>query len=260
MRIILLLYFLSVNFVFFGQENISLLLKSKTPHNDSIQISNSYEDYRFYLVNNSIVKKNQGTSYTYNNINLGRLYKFDLFSPLQVKLFYKDQNSIIILDNKLSEIKKINFNYSNPLINVEEFSSANENNIWLYDGISMRLKKYNFINDSFDNINIPIEGEIKSLKGNSNYCWLLTNNYLYKFNYRGSLIYKTEIDQIDSFNIYKNHLIFISNNSLILFNEIDKTLKKIVHPKLFIKDFFVIDETLYIYDEDFLNQFQIKIN
>ena len=157
MRIILLLYFLSVNFVFFGQENISLLLKSKTPYNDSIQISNSYEDYRFYLVNNSIVKKNQETSYTYNNINLGELYKFDLFNPLQVKLFYKDQNSIIILDNKLNEIKKINFNYSNPLINVEEFSSSNENNIWIYDGISMRLKKYNFINDSFDNINIPIE-------------------------------------------------------------------------------------------------------
>ena len=87
---------MAVNFVFFGQENISLLLKSKTPHNDSIQISNSYEDYRFYLVNNSIVKKNQETSYTYNNINLGGLYKFDLFNPLQVKLFYKDQNSIII--------------------------------------------------------------------------------------------------------------------------------------------------------------------
>ena len=122
MRIILLLYFLSVNFVFFGQENISLLLKSKTLHNDSIQISNSYENYRFYLVNNSIVKKNQEASYTYNNLNLGELYKFDLYNPLQAKLFYKDQNSIIILDNKLSEIKKINFNYFNPLINVEEFS------------------------------------------------------------------------------------------------------------------------------------------
>ena len=260
MRIVILVYFISVNFVFFGQENISLILKSKTPHNDTIQISSRYGDHRLYQANSSIIKKTKEAIYTYNNINLGELYNFDLFNPLQIKLLYKNQNSIIILDNKLSEIKKINFNYSNPLINVEAFSSANENNIWIYDGISMRLKKYNYINDSFDNINIPIKGNIKSLKGNSNYCWLLTNNYLYKFNYRGSLIYKIEIDQIDSFNIYKNHLIFQSKNNLILFNEIDKTLKKIVHPKLFIKDFFVIDETLYIYDEDFLNQFQIKIN
>jgi hypothetical protein len=74
------------------------------------------------------------------------------------------------------------------------------------------------------------------------------------------LIYKIEINQIESFNFYKNYLIFQSKNNLILINEIDKTLKKIIHPKLFIKDFFVIDETLYIYDEDFLNQFQIKIN
>jgi len=260
MKIVILIYFISVNFVFFGQENISLILKSKTPHNDTMQIFSRYGDHRLYQANSSIIKKTKEAIYTYNNINLGELYNFDLFNPLQIKLLYKNQNSIIILDNKLSEIKKINFNYSNPLINVEAFSSANENNIWIYDGISMRLKKYNYINDSFDNINIPIKGNIKSLKGNSNYCWLLTNNYLYKFNYRGSLIYKIEIDQIDSFNIYKNHLIFISNNNMILFNEIDKTLKNIIHPKLFIKDFFVIDETLYIYDEDFLNQFQIKIN
>jgi len=251
---------LSIHCILYAQENISLLLKSKTEYNDSIQIAKSYSNSNFYLINNSIVNKTPESTYTYNNINLGELYKIDLFNPLQIKLFYKDQNSIVILDNKLSEIKKINFNYSDPLINVVAFSSANENNIWIFDEISMRLKKYNYIKDSFEKIDIPIEGEVKSLKGNYNYCWLLTNGYLYKFNYTGSLLYKIQINEMDSFNFYKNNLIFVSNNNLFLFDESDNRLEKISHKKLLIKDFFVINETLYIYNEDFLNQFEIKIN
>ncbi len=251
---------MSIHCILYAQENISLLLKSKTEYNDSIQIAKSYSNSNFYLINNSIVNKTPESTYTYNNINLGELYKIDLFNPLQIKLFYKDQNSIVILDNKLSEIKKINFNYSDPLINVVAFSSANENNIWIFDEISMRLKKYNYIKDSFEKIDIPIEGEVKSLKGNYNYCWLLTNGYLYKFNYTGSLLYKIQINEMDSFNFYKNNLIFVSNNNLFLFDESDNRLEKISHKKLLIKDFFVINETLYIYDEDFLKQFEIKIN
>jgi hypothetical protein len=260
MRIILLLSFLSINCISLAQKNTSLVLKSKTHYNDSLQIAKSYSNSNFYLIKNSIVKKTLESTYTYNNINLGKLYKIDLFNPLQIKLFYKDQNSIVILDNKLSEIKKINFNYSDPLINVVAFSSANENNIWVYDEISMRLKKYNYIRNLFDSIDIPIQGDVISLKANYNYCWLLTNNHLYKFNYTGSLIYKIQIREMDSFNFYKNNLIFVSNNNLFLFDESDGRIEKINYEKLLIKDFFVIDETLYIYDENFLNQFEIKIN
>ena len=101
----------------------------------------------------------------------------------------------------------------------------------------MRLKKYNYIKDSFEKIDIPIEGEVKSLKGNYNYCWLLTNGYLYKFNYTGSLLYKIQINEMDSFNFYKNNLIFVSNNNLFLFDESDNRLEKISHKKLLIKDF-----------------------
>jgi len=260
MRIILLFYFFFIGYVFQAQENFSLVLKSKINYNDSIQIAKGYDGYNFYYYNSSIIKRNSESTYSYKNIDLGEIKKIDQFNPLQTKLLYTDQNSVVILDNKLSEIKKINFNYTNPLVNIIAFASANENNIWVYDEISMRLKKYNFLKDSFDSINIPIEGEIRSLKGNYNYCWVLTNKHLYKFNYTGSLIYKIEIIDMDNFNFYKNDLIFISNNSLFLFNESNSRLEKIIHEKLFIKDFFVIDETLYIYDEDFLNQFEIKIN
>jgi len=260
MRIILFFYFFSIGYIFQAQENLSITLKSKINYNDSIQIAKGYDGYNFYFYDNSIIKRNSESTYSYKNIDLGEIKEIDQLNPLQTKLLYSDQNSIVILDNKLSEIKKINFNYTNPLINVLAFTSANENNIWVYDEISMRLKKYNFLKESFYPIDIPIDGEIRSLKGNYNYCWVLTNKHLYKFNYTGSLIYKIELIDMEVLNFYKNNLIFSSNNNLFLFDESNNRLKKIIHEKLFIKDFFVINETLYIYDEDFLNQFEIKIN
>ena len=95
MRIILLLYFLSIHCILYAQENISLLLKSKTEYKDSIQIAKSYSNSNFYLIKNSIVNKTPESTYTYNNIDLGELYKIDLFNPLQIKLFYKDQKILL---------------------------------------------------------------------------------------------------------------------------------------------------------------------
>ena len=155
MRIILLFYFFFIGYIFQAQENFSLVLKSKINYNDSIQIAKGYDGYNFYYYNNSIIKRNLESTYRYKNIDLGEIKKIDQFNPLQTKLLYTDQNSVVILDNKLSEIKKINFNYTNPLINVMAFASANENNIWVYDEISMRLKKYNFLKDSFNSILNP---------------------------------------------------------------------------------------------------------
>ena len=71
MRIILLLYFLSTHCILYAQEDISLLLKSKTEYKDSMQIAKSYDNSNFYLIKNSIVNKSSETTYTYNNIDLG---------------------------------------------------------------------------------------------------------------------------------------------------------------------------------------------
>jgi len=59
---------------------------------------------------------------------------------------------------------------------------------------------------------------------------------------------------------YKNDIL-ISNESDLYHLENNKELfTKIKLEKLFIKDFFVINETLYIYDKDHLNKYLILSN
>ena len=48
----------------------------------------------------------------------------DAFNPLKVNLFYKDFNTIAILDNRLAEVFKVDFNSQQPLRLITHVSTA----------------------------------------------------------------------------------------------------------------------------------------
>ena len=64
-----------------------------------------------YSLNNNILTKNSdGITYQYNNLSLGKITNVDFQNPLQIVIFYKNFNTVVLLDNQLNEIKKIDFN------------------------------------------------------------------------------------------------------------------------------------------------------
>ena len=79
-------------------------------------------------------------------------------------------------------------------------------------------------------------------------------------NYNGTIISKSKNLGFNKVNFFKNNLLLNGSNNIYLFDIRDFTFQKINSEKLFIKDFFVINETLYIYDEDFLNKYLILTN
>jgi len=99
------------------------------------------------------------------------------------------------------------------------------------------------------------------MKSNYNYLWVLTDKYLYKINYNGLIIFKKE-NKIGSTKIgfYKNDILLSNESELYHLENNRELFTKIKLEKLFIKDFFVINETLYIYDKDHLNKYLILSN
>jgi len=59
---------------------------------------------------------------------------------------------------------------------------------------------------------------------------------------------------------FEKNILLASNNSLGYLDKEESKINLFKIPKLFIKDFFVINESLYIYEEDFYNRFLIKKN
>ena len=242
---------------FLAQNQIKIEKIETKIHDDNfklLKIDNLGSEY--YLSDYQLLKRKD---LLFSDSSMGFISKVDLYNPLKIKVWFLDFNSLVILDNFLNEITRINFNEIPPLGEIYDISSANDNSIWVFDETDMKIKKFDFFKKILiENIETKIEGEFLDFKSNYNYLWVITDLYFYKINYNGSIIYKSEnVNRFNKIRLFKNDIILANNNQLIHFKNDEELFIDIKHEKLFIKDFSVIDETLYIYNKDHLNKYLI---
>jgi len=106
---------------------------------------------------------------------------------------------------------------------------------------------------------LPVESNVLDLVSNYNFCWLLTENFLYQYNYFGSLIRKTKNDGFVQMEEDNGNLIIKQRGQLIFLPKDSETYFPLPLNGLLIKQFLVTNETLYIYDSKKLHQYQLKI-
>ena len=241
----------------FGQNQIEtkFISKEKLSVQSIIDIDNF--GVLYYTDNNVFYKKEKELIISYNNLQLGNINSINTFSPLKINVFYKDFNSVIILDNRLAEIFKIDFNKVQPFRNVSQISTGNDNTIWLFNQDTQQLELFDYKTNKTRATTLPVVSDVLDLKSNFNQCWLLTENYLYKYNYFGSLISKIKNNGFTSLEENNDDIYLLKENNLFyLKNETDIILPVNI-PELLIKQFFVTNETLYIYAEEFLYKYQL---
>ena len=259
MKLLVLIYLF--NFSVFGDENrLILTLISKNPTNNKEFKSVDNFSNLYFLKNNELVKISEKDTFYYRNNLYSNITSLDVKNPLRIQLLYEDFNSLIILDNKLSEISKINFNLIGPDKIISKASASNDNNIWIYNELNSKLELFNYVNNKIKVVNSEISGEVISLVSNYKYCWVLTDSHIFKFNYFGSLISKLKVTKIQQIENFNNTLIFKRDNQLYYYSEGFLTENKFDLGDLLIKDFFVTNQSLYIYDSEHFIKYQIQKN
>ena len=214
----------------------------------------------YFIKNDVFYKKTSTNNITYNNVQLSNLYSANAFNPLKINLFYKDFNTVIILDNRLAEIYKVDFNALTPYKNVTHISTGHDNTIWLFNQDLQKLEVFDYKTNTTRAQTVPVNSPVLDLKSNYNFCWLLTKNYLFIYNYFGSLIQKIQNNGYTNMVESNGNIILKKDNSLFYLKKNQDQIIPIETPNLLIKQFFVTNETLYIYNTKILQQFQLKIN
>jgi hypothetical protein len=252
-----ILIFLSLSV--FGQESIEVTLIKNTPLESQTLIGiDNFGD--MYSINQAtFTKKSQTKSVSYSNIQLGNITSANAFNPLKINLFYKNFNTAIILDNRLAEIYKIDFNSKQPYRNVSHISTGYDNTLWIFNQENQQLELYDYKANTIRATTIPVQSNVLDLKSNYNYCWLLTENNLYTYNYFGSVISKFKNEGYTEFAENNGNLILKSDNHLYYIAKETDVLIPIKLPELLINQFLLTNETLYIYDGETLRQFQLKL-
>ena len=176
--------------------------------------------------------------FEYINIEFGTPDSVDISNPLQVLLFYKFFNKIIVLDNRLNLISSHNI----PL-NTELIANASDGKIWIYNNNQNTLSLYNFSSQKTEITSNPLFDIIINLKGDLNSALAITNKQeLLTFNYVAS---KTHTQKTTTSLLpISLHSSYVVKNDQLLFN------KNVVFKDLAnITAFEVVNNTLYYIKE-----------
>jgi len=210
----------------------------------------------YYSTNNILFKKTPTKIYQYTNLALGNINSVSIYNPLELVVFYKDFNSIIILDNTLNEIQKIAFLDKN----ISLVAKAGKNELWLFNTDTQLLELYNYKAKTVVAQSQPRSLlDPKKLQGNANNVWIKTkDNHLKQFN-----IYGTEVEfinkKIDAFSISKSGwIVFESDNELFLKSNVSSKIN--LNQNLNIKCITIVDNKLYIFDGKAIFMFMILKN
>jgi hypothetical protein len=207
---------------------------------------------------NTFRKKTKDTTITYANFQLSEITSANVFNPLKINLFYKDFNTVVILDNRLAEIYKIDFNTIQPYKNVSYVSTGFDNTIWVFNQDLQQLELYDYKTNKTRLKTVPVQSEVLDLKSDYNYSYLLTENYLYIYSYFGSLVSKHKNDGYEYMAFSKPHLVLKKAQQLYILQKNNTKIQPVEHANLLINQFLVTNETLYIYDSEILREYQLK--
>ena len=252
-----ILFFLTI-FVF-GQESIDVTFVKKTPFEYQTFVGQDNFGTTYAINQATFYKIIDDKNLTYSNFQLGNITTANIFNPLKINLFYKNFNTAIILDNRLAEIYKIDFNLKQPYKNVSHISTGYDNTLWVFNQDNQQLELYDYKANTTRVTTIPVQSNVLDIKSDYNYCWLLTENYLYTYNYFGSVISKLKNEGFTEITEDNGNLIVKSTNQLYYMAKDTEVLIPIKLPELLINRFLLTNETLYIYDGELLHQFQLKI-
>jgi len=263
MKKVFFIFFLIISSCLFGQE-IETKFISKFPLKADRFIGIDEFKSVFYIANNVLFKKNKAQTVSYNNATLGELTSVDILNPFKLNLFYKEFNSIQILDNNLNELtNKINFTTETLFNNVLFISQSSENNIWLYADDN-KLHLFNFQNRSEKIQTQPITFyqdyfEPVYLKSTYKNVWIISKTGAIQFNEYGNFIQIIDIKDIDYFFPVRKSFIYIKDNSMFYYTD-KRSIKIEIDYLEKIENIHINSSSINIYDGEFVYQFELLMS
>lgn len=214
----------------------------------------------FYIHKNTLFRKSTDRLVEYQELQLGEISSVDLLNPLRITVFYKDANTVVILDNRLNELKRIHFDRLPEYKMVDYCTTANEQSLWIFNADLQELEIFNYNQEKVVLQTLPVSKTILSQKSNFNFCWLQTPTGFQQYNIYGSLIKEVDL-QYNTIEVYKNFILLINENgNTYYFSHKDEAFSTLSLPKIDYNQVHLNNEKLYLYNGKTIFVYKIKPN
>jgi hypothetical protein len=206
-------------FSILGQKKSASLLSTQSI-SGSVFVGTDVLSNLYYIENDVFFKKNNSEVWQYKNLSMGKIGKVDLQNPLKIILFYEGFNSIILLDNQLNEILKINFSEANPSIIATAVGIASQNRLWVFDAITQKLGLFNYLNGDFKSIATSFQGNFKHYESDFNtFQWIDETLNWFSCDVYGKITFIRKISDFDKIQIINSNSVLFSKGGYMCFQD-----------------------------------------
>ena len=219
----------------------------------------NFKNY-YYTINNQLFKQRNNKTYNYKNLALGEIHEVDIENPLQILLLYKNFNTVILLDNQLNEVQKIDFNTIDPFLNITSIGFGGQNKLWFFDSNSQKIGLYDLITSSVKFLSTPFKGSISKKMATYNLFYFLnTNNEYQSISIFGKIETLGQLPTNEEFCFFdEKKIIFVNKGLFYIYDFNYKTIYKLdISEKSFLK-FFFKDGILSIFTQNKIINYQIN--
>ncbi|WP_246020771.1 hypothetical protein [Flavobacterium humi] len=182
--------------------------------------------YQYFIKNNVFFKIKGSEFMQYKNLALGKITRADIQNPLRIVLFYENFNTVVALDNQLSEVQKINFSEKPEGIVVSAAGMSSQNNLWIFNNLNQQLGLYNTIRNTYQAIGLPFEKNIKNYTSDFNYFyWIDAKNQFYSCDIFGKKKVLGQLPEYDSVSIADEKTVLFQKDSILYLFDVEKNKK-----------------------------------
>ncbi len=218
-------------------------------------------DNMFYIKNNTLFKKSNTESWQYENIYMGKITRVDIQNPLKIVLFYENFNTIIILDNQLNEIQKINFSENTIPIIVSATGIASQNRLWIYDSTSQQIGLYDYLKKTFTPVTTSFQGNFKYYNSDFNtFQWVDDKLNWYSCDIYGKIKTLGKVSDFEQIKPIINYAVIFSKKGKLYLQDVNKNSVYVIEniEKSF-KNFYYKDQILSIFTNKEITNYKITI-
>jgi hypothetical protein len=217
--------------------------------------------WKYSIADNEFRKEKDTRILKYRNLSLGEIYRADLQNPLQIVLFYRKFNTVLLLDNQLNETARINFsNVPEPLI-AEAAGLASQNRLWIYDITTQQIGVYDLAKSKFKTLTPPFTDNIKYYQSDYNYFyWIDTTGKCFMVNLFGNVGFLGNAPEYDQVQLLSpNELLVRKDNTLFVYNLEKQTRSPIALVEKSFESFHYAAQILSIFTDSEIIQYKITL-
>lgn len=219
-----------------------------------------YKNY-YFIKNNVLIKKSKQATFQFQDLSLGEVTKVDIINPLKILVFYEKFNMIVILDNQLNEIERIDLSARSKLTFVDAVGVADQNKIWLHDNISQKIALFDINSKHYKEIGLPLNEEFFHYQTDYNYFqWISKSGQWNSCDRYGKVTNITKLELLDNLQIIApNTIVYLKENTLFVSNfDIGKQTKIKIVEKTF-RNFYYKDQILSIFTNEGITNYKINL-